>query len=186
MNRIDGSAETEYKISKAVGGDDEMPVLTNVRVIRREERAARFNQTQVEAAQRLKQAQKEKEERLEEDIKREEAKIKAINTQYSLVKKLLIALVSIAAGAAVLRVVYWQSSLSTYKDELYSLQTEYEALKEENDNKENSINSSIDADEIYRIATEQLGMTYPQKHQVVIYDKTESEYVVQYETVPKQ
>ena len=50
---------------------------------------------------------------------------------------------------------------------------------------ETSINTSLNLDEVYRIATEELGMVYPSKDQVILYNKTESEYVRQYEDIPK-
>ena len=55
----------------------------------------------------------------------------------------------------------------------------------ENDALETSINTSIDLNEIYEIATKELGMVYAKKDQVLLYDKTESEYVRQYEDIPE-
>ena len=48
-----------------------------------------------------------------------------------------------------------------------------------------SINSSIDLNKIYEIATKELGMVYARRDQVLLYDKTESEYVRQYEDIPE-
>ncbi len=56
---------------------------------------------------------------------------------------------------------------------------------DENDALETSINTSIDLNEIYEIATKELGMVYAKKDQVLLYDKTESEYVRQYEDIPE-
>ena len=53
----------------------------------------------------------------------------------------------------------------------------------ENDNMEMSINSSIDYDYIYQVATEELGMVYSSQNQIVTYDHKDSEYVVQYKDV---
>ena len=41
-------------------------------------------------------------------------------------------------------------------------------------------------DNIYKIATEELGMVYANKDQVRMYNKTESEYVRQYEDIPER
>ena len=51
---------------------------------------------------------------------------------------------------------------------------------------ETRINTSIDLDNIYKIATEELGMVYANKDQVRMYNKTESEYVRQYEDIPER
>ena len=49
----------------------------------------------------------------------------------------------------------------------------------DNDALESRIDASIDLDEIYRVATEELGMVYANKTQVLTYDKTPTEYVRQ-------
>ena len=61
-----------------------------------------------------------------------------------------------------------------------------EHLKAENDAMETRINTSIDLDYIYKVATEELGMVYANRDQVLLYDKTESEYVRQDEDIPTQ
>ena len=40
-------------------------------------------------------------------------------------------------------------------------------------------------DHVYKVATEELGMVYANKDQVLMYNRTESEYVRQYEDIPK-
>ena len=64
-----------------------------------------------------------------------------------------------------------------------SLRKELSTMTMENDNLEISINSSIDYDYIYKVATEELGMVYPSCNQIVSYDSEDSEYVVQYKDV---
>ena len=49
-----------------------------------------------------------------------------------------------------------------------------------------ALEASIDLDNIYKIATEELGMVYANKDQVRMYNKTESEYVRQYEDIPER
>lgn len=67
--------------------------------------------------------------------------------------------------------------------EIASLRKELSTMTMENDNLEISINSSIDYDYIYKVATEELGMVYPSCNQIVSYDSEDSEYVVQYKDV---
>ena len=61
----------------------------------------------------------------------------------------------------------------------------YVIMLTENDALETSINTSVDLNKIYEIATKELGMVYARKNQVLLYDKTESEYVRQYEDIPE-
>ena len=77
-----------------------------------------------------------------------------------------------------------QSSMTVRMDTIKDLEQELEALKTENDTLETRINTYIDLDYVYKVATEELGMVYANKNQVLLYDKTESEYVRQDEDIP--
>lgn len=50
---------------------------------------------------------------------------------------------------------------------------------------EEKIAIASDINVIYKTATEELGMVYPDDGQVIYYDQTEREYVQQYEDIPK-
>ena len=78
-----------------------------------------------------------------------------------------------------------QSDLIARMHNIEQLEARFEKLKTENDALETSINTSIDLNKIYEIATKELGMVYAKKDQVLLYDKTESEYVRQYEDIPE-
>ena len=78
-----------------------------------------------------------------------------------------------------------QSSITARIHNIQILESEIETLKSENDALETMINTSIDLDHVYQVATEELGMVYANKEQVILYDKTESEYVRQYEDIPE-
>lgn len=79
-----------------------------------------------------------------------------------------------------------QSSISSRLSHIEFLEQQVEQMKVENDAKQIRINASIDLDHIYKVATEELGMVYANPEQVLLYDKTESEYVRQYEDIPEQ
>lgn len=53
----------------------------------------------------------------------------------------------------------------------------------DNDALQSRIDASIDLDEIYRVATEELGMVYANKDQVISYEKAPTEYVRQYDNI---
>lgn len=78
-----------------------------------------------------------------------------------------------------------QSTMTTRIHNIETIEKELEFLKSENDAAETRINTSLDLDYVYRVATEELGMVYPNKNQVILYNKTESEYVRQNEDIPK-
>lgn len=77
-----------------------------------------------------------------------------------------------------------QSSIATSMRSIQSQEEMLEALKSENDALQTSINTDIDLDHIYEVATGELGMVYANRGQVIRYKKTESEYVRQYEDIP--
>lgn len=81
--------------------------------------------------------------------------------------------------------LHLQSGITARMHNIEQLEAQLEKMKTENDALETSINSSIDLNRIYEIATKELGMVYAQRDQVLLYDKTESEYVRQYEDIPE-
>ncbi len=78
-----------------------------------------------------------------------------------------------------------QSEINSRMDNIKTMERQLETLKSENDALETSINTSVDLDYVYRVAVEDLGMVYANKDQVLLYNKTESEYVRQNEDIPK-
>ena len=79
-----------------------------------------------------------------------------------------------------------QSSITARLDHIETLEESIEKLKADNDALETRINTSVDLDYVYKVATEELGMVYANKNQVRLYNKTESEYVRQYEDIPER
>ncbi len=80
--------------------------------------------------------------------------------------------------------LHMQSTMTSRIHNIEGLEKELEQLKSENDALASRINTSIDLDHVYKVATEELGMVYANRNQVLLYDKTESEYVRQYEDIP--
>lgn len=78
-----------------------------------------------------------------------------------------------------------QSSIASRLYRIEGLEQNLEQLKSENDALQTRINTYVDLDHVYKVATGELGMVYANKNQVLLYDKTESEYVRQYEDIPK-
>ncbi|KEZ90258.1 MULTISPECIES: hypothetical protein [Clostridia] len=81
--------------------------------------------------------------------------------------------------------LHLQSSITASIHGVELLEAELEHLKTENNALEMNINTSVDLDHVYKVATEELGMVYANKDQILHYDKTESEYVRQNEDIPK-
>ena len=78
-----------------------------------------------------------------------------------------------------------QSSITSRIHNIETLEQSIETMRSENNALETRINTYVDLDHVYKVATEDLGMVYANKNQVLLYNKTESEYVRQYEDIPK-
>ena len=94
---------------------------------------------------------------------------------------IMLTLASICTLYLCVNYLHLQSAITARMHNIEAL----EKMRTENDALETSINTSIDLNEIYEIATKELGMVYAKKDQVLLYDKTESEYVRQYEDIPE-
>ncbi|RKD31501.1 FtsB/FtsL family cell division protein [Lacrimispora algidixylanolytica] len=84
-----------------------------------------------------------------------------------------------------IRYLQLQSSITTNIHGIGVQEAQLEKLRTENNALEISIKTSVDLDHVYKVATEELGMVYANKDQILHYDKTESEYVRQNEDIPK-
>lgn len=78
-----------------------------------------------------------------------------------------------------------QASITARMNHIEELELTLEHLKSENDALQTRIDTYVDLDHVYQVATEELGMVYANKDQILLYNKTESEYVRQYEDIPK-
>ena len=77
--------------------------------------------------------------------------------------------------------MYLHSSSVLKKNEqaVTALQSQLQTVQEQNNSLKESLNKTIDLDEIYQIATGRLGMVYAGEDQVIYYD-----YIRQYESIP--
>ena len=96
-----------------------------------------------------------------------------------------LTLAAIITLAICMQYLALRSSITSRLGNIEKLEREVEALRAENDALETSINTYVDLDYIYDVATKELGMVYANKDQILLYDKTESEYVRQSEDVPE-
>jgi cell division protein FtsL len=78
-----------------------------------------------------------------------------------------------------------QSQMTQRVNNISSLEKEVADLKSDNDEIYSRINNSANLDDIKKVALDELGMSYASKDQVVLYDNEESDYVRQYNDIPK-
>lgn len=78
-----------------------------------------------------------------------------------------------------------QGAVETKERKIENLQEELQSLQADNSAYENSLNNMYSLEDIYSIATGELGMVYSQNGQIRYYESAEGDYVKQYGDVPK-
>ncbi len=123
---------------------------------------------------------KERYRRVNSKIKKNQQKALRIDLPY------LVLLVAASFCTLFICISYLQvqTTMTRRMDRIEKLEKDLDSLKAENDIAQTRINTSIDLDYVYKVATEELGMVYAGKNQVRMYHQTESEFVRQYEDIP--
>lgn len=114
-------------------------------------------------------------------VRRNRRKALRINQSY-------VVFLSIAAILALIICVNYvqlQSRLTSHSKNITAMQKELANLKEENNTRYNAVMDSVNLDEIREKAQKKLGMVYASPEQVVEYQSPSSDYVKQYENIPK-
>ena len=128
--------------------------------------------------------------RREQELAEAKAKQKAAARQRALSIDLPYLLLLTAAVFATVLIVYQylslKASIDQHMNSVKTLELRLEDMKMENDALEQSINTSVDLNHVYNVAVNELGMVHAGKDSIIQYDKTESEYVRQYEDIPKK
>lgn len=98
-----------------------------------------------------------------------------------------IGLTAAVAFTAFLCVHYLQvqADITTMSKKVATMESTIMTMKEDNDTALENVTSSIDLNNIYKVATEELGMVHAGKDQVITYDSTKSDSVKQYGDIPK-
>ena len=111
------------------------------------------------------------------------------NIQYDSFNLPYVIVLSVAMIATLVICVQYlqlQSNMTARIRNISKLEAQLEIIKNENDNLEKRINTSVDLDYVYKVATEELGMVYAKKNQVRMFEKTERGYVRQTEDIPDE
>lgn len=88
-------------------------------------------------------------------------------------------------GVMLIGYIRMESSITQSVKQVAALQSQLNNLKTENDEMKNRIDSSINLEEIRRIAITELGMTYAGQGQIVEIPDDGSDYVRQYADIKK-
>ena len=95
----------------------------------------------------------------------------------------LCAAVLLCAAAVYLMTL---SHVRKAEQQVNQMKLQYNVLVKENELTRDAIEASVDLAEVYRVATAELGMQVPQKNQMIVYERPDSEYVVKMASVPTE
>ena len=126
---------------------------------------------------------------IEEAPRRESAAVRR-NRERALSLRLPHVIILLAATVLVVLVCVGYLKVTTQINRslkhIAALESELSALRSDNQILADRIDARVDLDEVYRVATERLGMVYQDDNEHVAYKAHEREYVRQYEDVPLQ
>lgn len=94
--------------------------------------------------------------------------------------------VSVATVFVCVNFLQLQSEGLSYRNQIASLESQLTELKLANDNAYEEAVSSINMEEVKKIAVNDLGMTYADEGQIITYSNQEGDYIRQYAEIPTE
>ena len=134
----------------------------------------------IKQAKELRRREREERERRTE-ARKQAKKLHKVNLIYTFA---LIGVMSVLIYMLV-GYVQLQASIQVNAAQVTQLEQELSKLTESNNLTALELDTNIDYNSIFKIATEELGMVYPDKSQVIEYNSVASEYVKQYQNIPE-
>ncbi len=97
---------------------------------------------------------------------------------------IFLAVVSLVCLAMCVAYLHIQSDISKTRTSIADLKTQISTVQSQNDALNYAINSYVDVDNIYKLATTKLGMRQATDNQISYYKPSESGYTIQYGDIP--
>ncbi len=119
--------------------------------------------------------------RLSNETRKNRDKARHMNLGY--VTFLVMAL--LISGFVLINYIQLQSDITNKVKQIASLESTLNNLRQANDEEYSRLMSSVDLEEIKRIAIGELGMTYATENQIITYANEGSDYVRQLSDIPK-
>ncbi len=105
----------------------------------------------------------------------------AFNKNYTV---FVVAAVMIMVVACV-AMLYMESVIDRQKSNINNLEATLESIENDNAAYKMTLDSMYTLEQVYDIATNELGMVYARKGQIVYYESADEDYVKQYQDVPE-
>ena len=98
----------------------------------------------------------------------------------------LMAIVAAFCIATCVGYLYLQSNISETRDNISKIKTNINTVQSQNDALKYSINTYVDSENVYNVATKKLGMRQAKGDQLSIYKSSNKGYTVQYGEIPNK
>lgn len=118
--------------------------------------------------------------KLSNEARKNREKAEHMNAAYVL----FLSLSLVATGWILVGYIRLQSGITNSMQHISALENELNDLKAANDEEYNRITSSIDLEEVRRIAIQELGMQYAKEGQIVAFESESTDYVKQMSEIP--
>lgn len=136
----------------------------------------------VRKAQPVRQMPERPQKRVSNSVRKNRERAKHMSAGYVLF--LCAALVS--AGIILVYYIGLQSDITNSVKHIAALERQLNGLKVANEENYSRISSSVDLEEIRRIAIQELGMQYAKEGQIITFASENSDYVKQMAEIPKK
>ncbi len=120
-----------------------------------------------------------------QETRRKSRKRHELNTGMDIVSMLILTFAIVVTVYICLEYLSVQSNISQMNKDIVKLESNLIKIKNENASALSEIETSLDLNYIYKVATEELGMVYPRDNQVIAYESNLSDYVRQYGDIPE-
>lgn len=80
--------------------------------------------------------------------------------------------------------LYMDTKITAQQNNITALEAQLEVIEDDNAAHKIRLNNMYSLDDVYDVATNELGMVYAKKGQIIYYDSANEDYVKQYQDVP--
>ncbi len=148
------------------------------------ERKNNYLYTEGNTALQIPEAWEEDDELAPKRVSRQVLKNRAVHKAIPLKLVVLFGVMTVLILISAVRYVRVTADINRSLKMISNMQAELSRLKTDNLLSAERMEAEIDLEEVYQVATEKLGMVYPDANERVTYIAHEREYVRQYEDIP--
>ncbi|MCR5429853.1 MAG: cell division protein FtsL [Eubacterium sp.] len=98
----------------------------------------------------------------------------------------IMAIIAVCCIATIVAYLYLHSAVSETRNNISKIKTDINTVQSQNDALKYSINTYVDSEHVYKVATKKLGMRQAKGDQLSIYKSSDKGYTVQYGDIPNK